>query len=366
MKTFSFDKPLLLSIILLTVGGFFIFSSASLGLLARGSVEYSDVAFTQTFYGLFLGAIAFLLFSRIKLAFFRKISLPLFLFSLILTCLVFVPGLGYEHGGAHRWLALGPFSFQPSELLKLSTILLLASVFSNYKNNISTFLNGCAPFLLIIGLVGAVLLLQPDTDTFIVVFMSGLAMFFASGAKKRYIALILLLAAFCAVFLVYTRPYVMKRITTFINPTEDTLGASYQVKQSLIAIGSGGFLGRGFGQSIQKYNFLPEPIGDSIFAVAAEEFGFVGSAVIILTFVFFGYRGILVATRSKDSFGGLLALGIVILILSQAGINIASMLGVFPLSGIPLPFVSHGGTALLTVLAEAGLLLNISRHKEKT
>ena len=166
--------------------------------------------------------------------------------------------------------------------------------------------------------------------------------------------------------LAYSRPYIFDRIETFIKPGEDLQGSSYQLNQSLIAIGSGQIFGRGFGQSVQKFNYLPEPIGDSIFAVAAEEWGFVGSTVLIFLFLAFAIRGLKIATWSSDIFGGLLATGIVILITVQSLVNIASMLGVFPLTGMPLLFVSHGGTALFFAMAEVGIILNISKQRQLT
>jgi len=166
------------------------------------------------------------------------------------------------------------------------------------------------------------------------------------------------------VFLAFTRPYIMQRITTFFNPQADALGASYQIQQSLIAVGSGGIFGRGFGQSVQKFTYLPEPVGDSIFAVAAEEFGFVGSVFLLLIFVLFAMRGLKIASRTTNVFGRLVVVGIVIMIVFQAFVNIGAMLGVIPLSGITLPFVSHGGTSLFITLFEVGIILSISRSRD--
>jgi len=162
----------------------------------------------------------------------------------------------------------------------------------------------------------------------------------------------------------FTRPYIRDRLVTFINPTRNLQGSSYQLNQSLIAIGSGQMFGRGFGQSVQKFNFLPEPIGDSIFAVMAEEFGFVGSTLLIFLYIFFTFRGMRIAMNSPDAFGGLLAFGIVILIVTQSFFNIGAMVGLLPISGIPLLFFSHGGTALFMTLAEVGIVLNISRFQK--
>jgi len=207
---------------------------------------------------------------------------------------------------------------------------------------------------------------QPDTDTFIIIVFSGLAIFLAGGGGWRYIIITIAIGAIGLVGVVYTKPYVMSRIDTFINPSENALGSGYQIQQSLIAVGSGGMFGRGFGQSIQKFNVLPEPIGDSIFAVASEEFGFVGAVGIILLFIFFSFRGLKIAGKVSDTFGRLVVVGIVILIVSQAFVNIGAMVGVLPLSGITLPFVSHGGTALFVTLVEVGMILNISKSMKKS
>ncbi len=363
MRNSSVDKPLLISIIILAVAGFFIFSSASLGLLAREGSRFTNVAFSQTFYGLFLGTIALIVLSKIHYRFWRKHSLIVFVGSLILTLLVFTP-LGVLINGARRWVSLFSISFQPSEFLKIGYIIYLAAWLSGVKQKVETMRFGLLPFAIISAVAGLVLLSQPDTDTFLVMCASGLAMFIVAGARFRDVGIIILTGLIGLSALVMTRPYLMERFTTFLDPSRDAYGSSYQIRQSLIAIGSGGITGRGFGQSIQKFNYLPEPIGDSIFAVAAEEFGFIGSLFIIGMFLFFALRGLKIAARAPDIFGGLVATGIVILILSQSFINIASMMGVFPLSGIPLLFISHGGTALLITLAEVGILLNISKYQK--
>jgi cell division protein FtsW len=181
----------------------------------------------------------------------------------------------------------------------------------------------------------------------------------------RHIGIVALVLLIGLGVLIWTKPYLAARVATFLNPAADPQGAGYQIQQSLIAIGSGGALGRGFGQSVQKFSYLPEPIGDSIFAVAAEEFGFIGGAALVLLFLFLILRGLRLTARAPDPFSGLLALGIVILIGASAFTNIASMLGVIPLSGLPLAFVSHGGTALVIALVEAGILLNISRYQRQ-
>jgi cell division protein FtsW len=356
------DIPFLISLTILVVAGFLIFSSASLGLLSKNTVKYANVAFNQTFFGLFLGSLACLVTSKIPFQFYKKNAFYIFLGALILTLLVFVPGIGLSHGGAKRWVSFKLISFQPAEFLKIAYVIYFAAWVAQAKDKVKSFSHGLLPFAIITSLVGAVLLAQPDTDTFMVTVAGGLGIFLAGGGRWRHIALLLLIGVIGLGAVAYTRPYVMKRITTFISPNENAQGSGYQIQQSLIAVGSGGFYGRGFGQSIQKFNFLPEPIGDSIFAVSAEEFGFIGSTLLILLFVFFALRGLKIATNVSDPFGRLLIVGIVILIISQAFINIGAMVGILPLSGITLPFVSHGGTSLFIALAEAGIILNISKQ----
>ncbi|MCX6701980.1 MAG: FtsW/RodA/SpoVE family cell cycle protein, partial [Candidatus Zambryskibacteria bacterium] len=204
----------------------------------------------------------------------------------------------------------------------------------------------------------------PDNDTFIVIAIAGLAIFLTGGGRWRYIFISALIGLMVFAGLILTKPYVMSRITTFINPSLNALGSGYQIQQSLIAIGSGGIFGRGFGQSIQKFNVLPEPIGDSIFAVACEEFGLVGGVSIILLFIFFAFRGLKIAKKIPDIFGRLMVVGIVIMIVFQAFVNIGAMAGVLPLSGITLPFISHGGTALFMTLLEVGIILNVSKNQK--
>jgi len=357
------DKPFLIIVLILIIGGFLIFSSASLGLLTQGSEKFSQVTFNQTVLGLVGGMIFGLITWKFDYRIWRKYALLIFIFAIILNILLFIPGLGISHGGARRWIDLGFISFQTSEILKIGFIIYLAAWLSSIKEKVSDLYLGLLPFCVLLVVPAVLLMLQPDTDTLAILFMTSLAMFFTAGGKWRHVLLLVVVGLLALGAIALSHPYVMQRITTFLNPEQDPLGASYQIQQSLIAIGSGGTFGRGFGKSLQKFNnFLPEPIGDSIFAVMAEEFGFVGSVGLIFLFIAFAIRGFMISVRAPDSFGGLLTLGIVILIVSQSFINIGAMLGVLPLSGIPLLFVSHGGTALFITLAEVGIILNISKQ----
>ncbi len=365
MKKIKVDIPFLISVIILSLAGFLIFSSASLGLLSKQASIYSDVATKQAVLGLGLGTIACICLAQFDYRKYKAYALPFFIGSIILTLLVFVPGIGWSHGGAKRWIGLRIISFQPSEILKIATIIYLATWFSNVKEKVSTMRYGLVPFGVIVSIVGVVLLLQPDTDTFAIIACAGLAMYFVSGGRWKHIGLLAGIGLLLLGGLILTRPYLLQRVMTFVNPATSARGAGYQIQQSFIALGSGGFAGRGFGQSIQKFNFLPEPIGDSIFAVAGEEFGFIGTVSLVLLFLFFCFRGLKIANKTSDQFGRLLVIGIVILITAQAFVNIGAMVGIIPLSGITLPFVSHGGTSLAMTLAMTGIVLNISKQQKK-
>jgi cell division protein FtsW len=365
MKRLKIDIPFLIATGILVVAGFLIFSSAAMGLLSSQGAKYSSVTLNQTVFGLILGLIACLITSQIEYKIYKKYSFIIYILSALATLLVFVPHIGVEHGGAHRWIYLGPLSFQPSELLKIGFVMYFSAWLASVKEKASTFKYGFLPFFILTAITGAILLKQPDTDTFLIAAFAGLGIFIAGGGRWRYVFILAIGGIMGLGIIAYARPYVMSRITTFLHPEQNALGSGYQIQQSLIAVGSGGLTGRGYGQSVQKFNYLPEPIGDSIFAVASEEFGFAGGVTIILLFLFFAFRGLRIAARIPDTFGRLLVVGIVILIVSQAFVNIGAMVGVLPLSGITLPFVSHGGSSLFMTLAEVGIILNISKSMKK-
>lgn len=366
MKAANVDKILLGIIIVLVVCGFFIFTSASLGLLAREGARFSSVAFNQVLFGIIGGGMGMFVMSQIYYRNWRQYAFYIFLFTLLLTLAVFIPGLGFSHGGAQRWIEIGGFSFQPAELLKIGFIVYVATWLSGMQKHIKTLRHGTLPFAGIVGVVGIIMLLQPDTDTFLIMASAGTAMFITSGGRWRDVFIMGITALLLIALLAFTRPYIKDRIMTFFDPSSDPLGSSYQVQQSLIAVGSGGLMGRGFGQSIQKFEYLPEPIGDSIFAVYAEEFGFVGSLALVALFSAFVFRGYRIATHAQDQFGMLLCVGFITLIGMQAFLNIAAMVALAPMLGLPLPFISHGGTALLATLVSVGIVLNVSKYQKKT
>ncbi|MEK7129061.1 MAG: putative lipid II flippase FtsW [Patescibacteria group bacterium] len=356
------DKVFLAIVISLVVLGVFVFSSASLGILVKNEAKFYSIIFNQIILGLTGGLLALTLFSRINYRVWRKYAFFIFLFAIIVSTLVFVPGIGLEHNGAKRWILLGSFSFQPSELLKIAFVIYFAAWLSSIKDKITKPLYSFLPFIIIAGICAVILIKEPDIGTLIVLFVTGIIMLFVAGARLRMITFFGVLTVVGVIVLSFVKPYLKARILTFLNPAIDPLGASYQLQQSLIAIGSGGIFGRGFGQSIQKFNFLPEPVGDSIFAVYSEEFGLIGAVILITLFLAFTLRGLKIANTANDGFGKLLAVGLVMLIFIQSFINIGSMIGLVPLTGVPVAFISHGGTALLFALTEVGILLNISRY----
>lgn len=348
----------------------FVLIGIGLMMIASAGVSYANVRFGDEYYffkqqvfGLSVGLLLLLLTERIHYTTWKKLVVPIFLTALGFLILVFIPGIGTTVYGAARWIELGPISFQPSEVMKLAMVLYLAAWLSR-KGEVKTrdFYEGFIPFVFILALVGFLILKQPDTGTLGLIFLVSLSIFYASGASLSHIGGLLLGGLGLLVILIKIAPYRLQRFLVFMNPDHDPLGAGYQVTQALIAIGSGGIFGVGLGHSRQKFNYLPEPVTDSIFAVLSEETGLIGGVVVILLFLLLAWRGILIARRAPDDFGRLLAVGIVSWVVFQAFINMAAISGLIPLTGIPLPFISFGGTSLAVLMAAIGILLNISRH----
>lgn len=364
MKRKKVDKFFLIIVLILLSFGIAMFVSASLGVLAKNEKTFYSILFSQLILGLGLGFLGMYFSLKINYKFWRKFSLLIFLGSALLTAAVFIPSLGWSHGGAERWIQLGPISFQPVEFLKFAFIICLAAILSSAKNKARSFKSGILPFCAMIAIVAAILLKQPDTKSFILITITGISMLFVASVPVKYIFGALFMAVLLLGALVYFKPYLQERVKTFINPSRDAQGSSYQIQQSLIALGSGGVFGRGFGQSIQKFSYLPEAQGDSIFAVLGEELGFVGSIVTIFLYLLFMLRGFRIANRSPDPFSGLLVYGVVILITAQSFMHIASVIGVFPLTGVPLVFMSQGGTSLMMYMVAVGIVLNISKFSK--
>ncbi len=359
------DVPFLIITSLLIVSGLIIFSSATLMLI--GTVKYDAVRFNQ--YGLgFLGGLVLAYFAyKVPISFWRKTSFYFYILTVLMMVGVFVPGFGVFHGGARRWIQIAGFQFQPAELFKISSVLYFGLwLMRDFGKKLSTkdnFRKRTIPLMCLMGVAAILFLLQPDTDTLGVTCLALVAMYVLSGGNWKDIYALGGLAMIGLIIIVFTRPYVMKRVKTFLDPSLDPTGSGYQVQQSLIAVGSGGMFGRGYGQSIQKFKYLPEPIGDSVFAVAAEEFGFIGTVFLVGLYLAFALRGLKMATRSS-SYGSLVIGGLLCLIVVQSFVNIAAMLAIMPLSGTPLIFISHGGTALLVSLFSVGIMLSASRERK--
>jgi cell division protein FtsW len=363
-KFVSGDRMFFTLMLATVLAGLAIFSSAALGLLARESSSVSQDILLQTGLGFGLGFIALLIARALPLTFLKRAAPFLYLASLGFTALVFVPDIGLRANGATRWIDLGFTTMQPAEFLKIGFVLALAAWLAPRAREFLSLQKGLLPFLLFLAVPVSLLLAQPNTSTAVLLVATGMSMYFAAGAPWRDFGILALLLLIALAAVAGMRPYVFERIKTFVDPSADAQGSGYQIQQSLIAIGSGELTGRGFGQSVGKFNYLPEPSGDSVFAVFAEETGFIGATLLLFLFVALSARGIVIAGNSRELFGGLVALGFSFLIIFQAFINICAMLGIIPLTGLPLPFVSHGGTALMAVLIMCGFILNVASHKK--
>ncbi len=357
------DRFFLISVITLTVAGFVIFLSASLGLLVQSGASFGTVAAKQA-VSLLIGIVFFFIFSRVKYTWLRKSALFIFLGALAVNLLLFIPSLTFHYNGASRWLQFGFLSFQPSELLKIAFIIYIAAWAQFVGDKLKTVKFGLIPYIIITGILSTVLLVQSDTDTLVIIAFTGLIMLLVGGVKLRHMLIGVVLLAVLVAGVVISRPYALQRVKTYLNVGADAQGSGYQINQSLIAIGSGQWTGRGFGQSVQKFGYLPQPTDDSIFAVAAEEFGFIGSCILLAFYLLFAASAFRIGNRAEDIFGGLLAIGVAVLVIVESFMNMAAMLGLIPLSGVPLLFVSHGGTALIITLMTAGMVANVSKYRK--
>src|SRR3989338_2714722 len=348
------DFILLVSVIFLTIFGLFMIYDVS------SFVAFRD--FMDKYYYI-KGQIVWVVLGFMFLAFFsyfdyRKLynlSLPILLFGLVLLILVFIPGVGVYLLGAKRWINTGFFLFQPAEFIKLALAIYLASWLSGKENG------RLGAFLLLLGLIVLLVILQPDMGTAVVILLEALIVYFLSGGNILYFAGIIPAVLAIGFILIKISQYRLKRLESFFSINESIQSSSYHVKQILIALGSGGIFGVGLGNSLQKYSYLPETTTDSIFAIIAEELGFIGASFIVIIFAVVVWRGFLIATKARDNFGKLLAGGITAFLGVQVIINLSAQTVLLPLTGIPLPFISYGGSALIVDLCAVGILLNISR-----
>lgn len=309
-----------------------------------------------------LGLVVMFVVAFTDYKFLRKVAPSFFIFCLFCLVIVLIPGIGSKVMGARRWIRFGSVGFQPSELVKLGFTIYLASWLTSKRRGSSPKTNPL-PFVgLLFALVGLVML-QPDFGTAVIIASIGIIIYFISGAPVWYFLVGAPVLAGTALAFIFSSTYRRQRLMTFLSPSQaDPLGAGYHIQQALIALGSGGFFGLGLGQSRQKYEYLPEVSGDSIFAIIGEELGFVGAVVIIALFIFLIYRGVRIAQNAKDEFGQLLATGIISWIALQMIVNVAAITGLIPLTGAPLPLISYGGSSLVFTLAGLGVVLNVSRN----
>ncbi len=352
----------LVSTALLILLGLAVITTASIPLSQSNFGESFYYFRHQIIYGLGLGLIAFLFFFKIKIGLIKKLGLPAMLAAIVLLTLVFVPHVGYEAGGARRWLNIFGMSFQPSEFAKLALVLYFAAWLESKKNKITEPVM-IFPFLLWLGLIGGLVLLEPDFGTFLIICALALVMYYSAGARLKPLLAVGIIGLLVLSSLIAISPYRRERVLSFLDPGRDTVGSGYQLNQALITIGSGGLTGLGLGKGIQKYSYLPETIGDSVFAIISEELGFIGTSLILFIYLIWVLSGLKISALTPRPFEKYLVLGIVVWIGSQTFVNVLGILGLVPFTGIPLPFISYGGSALIIELAAVGLVANVAKGK---
>lgn len=354
------DAALILIVIAIVLFGLVALSSASTVVSYQ---QYHDSAYLlkRQLLSILIGVLAFAAMYRINLALLRRWALPLLIGSIALLVAVFIPGIGLELLGARRWIHFGSMTVQPSEFVKLAFLIYLARWLEERRTALHDRAYGLWPFLALLGLVALLILQQPDLGTMGIITAIALSSYFVAGGPIRDFLLIGGLAVTGFVVLVKTAPYRAARFLVFLNPQLDPQGIGYHINQALLAIGTGGLFGLGLGHSRQKFNYLPEAAGDSIFAIVAEELGLIIATGLVILYAAFLVRGYAIARRAPDTFTKVVATGITTWIGFQALMNMAALSGIVPLTGVPLPFVSYGGTAIIVSLAGVGLLANISR-----
>lgn len=355
------DYLLLVAAAMLIIAGMLAVYSSS---FAVGYHEFGNTNYFVTRQAIFalIGVAAMVFFMRMDYNHLRVLSLPMVLLALLGLILVLVPGIGVERNGAARWLELGPISVQPSEYAKLALVIYIAAWLTSRGDDINKFSLGFVPFVLMLGIVGGLIMAEPDMGTTIIVLLTASTLFFVAGAPLHHLALLLVVGGFICIMVVQQRDYQMDRLMSYIDPEGDPQGNGFQILQMLIALGSGGPLGLGWAESRQKFFYVPGAHTDGVFAIIGEELGFVGLMLIIGLFVFFIFRSLKITISSRDRFGTLLGIGIISWIGFQSLINIGGITKTIPLTGVPLPFLSYGGSSLIALMAAVGVLLSISRY----
>lgn len=348
----------------ITIFGLVMLSSAS---SAVGYEKFNDNYWYfkhQIIFGLLPGIVGFFIMAKIDYRKWKKHALSFLIFSIVLLLLVFIPSLGTSYGRARNWINFFGMSLQPSEIVKLTFLIYLAAWLGRIRGEkeMKDVSVSFIPFVVVVGIVTLLMILQPDVGTLSIIAIISLVVYFAAGAPLVHLGWITGVGFLFFLILIKIAPYRTARLMTFLHPELDPQGIGYHINQALLAVGSGGFFGLGLGFSRQKFQYLPEVVGDSIFAIIAEELGFIFAAGLVCAFVFLAIRGFKIAQKAPDTFGRLLAVGITAWFVFQAFINIGAMLAILPLTGIPLPFISYGGTALTMCLTAAGVMINISKN----
>ena len=359
------DSGVLWASIILLVFGLISLSSASTGISFQRFGNNHYYFLRQLLFGALPGVIGMYILSRIDYHIWQKLAPVFMVIGAALLVAVLMPGIGLKIAGARRWINFQVFLFQPAEFMKLAMIFYLAAWYDKRQHHIDDFYYGFLPTLATVAVVSGLIIMEPDLGTMLVLIAIAAVMFWVGGVRLRYLLSTGISGVIILWVAIKAAPYRASRLLAFFNPQADATGISYQINQALIAIGSGGLWGVGYGQSQQKLNYLPEPIGDSVFAVVSEEMGFIRITVLLLGFLFLAYRGYRVAMKAPDTFGKLVAAGITSWLVLQALINIGGITAVIPLTGIPLPFISYGSTAMALNLSAIGILLNISRYSLK-
>jgi len=352
------DYLLSIAVFALVVFGLIMVSSAS---VVQSFENTGDTYFyfkRQLLWGVTFGLIAMFVFSRISYEKYKKLGLPMLIVTFVLLVAVLI--FGRQLGGSKSWIFIGNMSFQPTEIVKLLFVIYLAVWLEKRQAKLQSFREGFWPFLILLGAVAILVMLQPDIGTLAVIMITAIVVYFVAGGAWKHILALLGITAAGLLAAVKIFPHAASRFTAFLHPELDPQGIGYQINQALLAIGSGGIIGLGLGNSRQKFNYLPEASGDAIFAIVGEELGFIWGVLLIFLFIFVAYRGYQIARRTDNTFGKLVAVGITTWIIFQAFINLAGVLNLIPFTGLPLPFISYGGSAMISTLIAVGILLNIS------
>src|SRR3989344_3310258 len=350
-----------LTVILCAVGLILLSSASNVISLQRFGSQYFYLTRQAIFVG--VGLVAMLLVSKINYHFYKRIALILLGLIVLLLATVLIPGIGFTSGEARSWFNFGVFFLQPAEFAKLALIIYLATYIEAKGEMMKSFFHGLLPSLAITGAVAGLILVQPDFGGTAAIILIAFSIYFAGSVRITHLLALVTAGLIASYALIKAAPYRLARFSAFLDPTLDPLGIGYHINQALLAVGSGGLWGYGFGQSRQKFNFLPEPIGDSVFAITAEELGFLRVAVLLTLFCLFAVLGYGVARKAPDTFGMLLAVGITSWVVIQVVFDIGAMVNILPLTGITLPFISYGGSSIIALLIGVGILLNISRQR---